>query len=132
MKLRRLSIGRLPGIDEPFALKELGDGFNVIVGPNGIGKSSICRAVRALLWDEAAPDGYIAANALFHRDGQQWRVEREGSRHGWQRDGVAEPAPPLPVSHLDACFFLVLRDLLDASKDAGVSSADAETSPEGT
>ena len=60
MKLRRLSIGRLPGIDEPFGLEELGDGFNVIVGPNGIGKSSLCRAARSLLWGEQPLDGYIA------------------------------------------------------------------------
>ena len=64
MKLRRLAIDRLPGIDEPFALEDLGDGFHVIVGPNGIGKSSLCRAIRALLWSEHAADEYMDINEL--------------------------------------------------------------------
>ena len=54
MKLRRLAIERLPGIDRPFELGELEDGLNIIVGPNGIGKSRLCGAVRALLWRERA------------------------------------------------------------------------------
>ena len=40
MKLRKLSIDRLPGIDRSFELEQLGDGLNLIVGPNGIGKSA--------------------------------------------------------------------------------------------
>jgi len=119
VKLRRLAIDRLPGIDEPFALEGLGDGLHVIVGPNGIGKSSLCRATRALLWSDLGPEGYMAASALFDREGEQWRVEREGSRHHWQRDGADVGAPPLPPAHLDGCFFLILRDLLDASSAAG-------------
>ena len=50
MKLRRLAIDRLPGIDRPFELDDLGDGLNILVGPNGIGKSRLSAAVRSLLW----------------------------------------------------------------------------------
>jgi DNA repair exonuclease SbcCD ATPase subunit len=119
VKLRRLDIRRLPGIDEPFALEDLGDQLQVIVGPNGIGKSSLCRAARALLWSDRGPEEYMEASALFEREGERWRVEREGSRHRWQRDGVDSDAPPLPASHLDGCFFPVLSDLLDPSSEAG-------------
>ncbi len=125
MKLHRLAIQRLPGIDGPFALEELGDGLHVIVGPNGIGKSSLCRAARALLWSDCGLEGHMEASALFHREGERWRVEREGSRHRWQRDGVDAEPPPLPAAHLDGCFFLVLRDLLDASSDVGSDLAGA-------
>jgi len=125
VKLHRLDIQRLPGIDEPFALEDLGEGLHVIVGPNGIGKSSLCRTTRALLWSDYGTDEYMEASALFHREGERWRVEREGSRHCWQRDGVDAEAPPLPAAHLDGCFFLVLRDLLDASSDAGSDLAGA-------
>ena len=52
MKLRRLAIEHLPGIDRPFELTELADGLNIIVGPNGIGKSRLCAAMQALLWRE--------------------------------------------------------------------------------
>jgi uncharacterized protein YhaN len=123
VKLRRLAIQRLPGIAEGFVLDDIGDGVQVITGPNGIGKSSLCRATRALLWRERGPAGYMSAHALFEQEGQRLRVEREGSRHRWQRDGVDTDPPPLPAEHLDGCFFLTLHDLLDPSEHAGADLA---------
>ena len=119
MKLRRLHIGRLPGIDESFTLEDFADGFHVIVGPNGIGKSSLCRAMRPLLWRDLGSSEHMTVSALFERDGERWSVERDGSRYRWQRDGIDTDPPPLPAEHLHGCFFLGLRDLLDASSDAG-------------
>ncbi len=120
MKLRKLSIERLPGIDRPFALEQLGDGLNLIIGPNGIGKSRLCAAVRALLWRErGVKDGGLAASALFEHQNESWRVKRDGSRYGWQRDGIDVDPPALPGERLEACFFLGLRDLLDDSDRAG-------------
>ena len=49
MKLKRLTVNRLPGIDRPFEIKPAGAGFHVVFGPNGIGKSSICRAVESCI-----------------------------------------------------------------------------------
>ena len=120
MKLRRLSIDRMPGIDRPFELRDLGDGLNLIVGPNGIGKSQICSAVRALLWHERGiADNGLAARAIFGHEGDSWSVVRDGSLHAWQRDGVDVVAPALPGERLEGCFFLGLRDLLDDSDRAG-------------
>ena len=125
MKLRRLAIERLPGIDRAFDLDELANGLNIIVGPNGVGKSRMCAAVQALLWREhAIEDGRLAASAVFELDNARWRVARDGSRHGWQRGGVDSDPPPLPGEHLHACFFLGLRDLLDDSDSAGKTLAD--------
>ena len=66
MKLRRLEIGLLPGIDKGFELKDLDDGMNVIIGPNGIGKSSLSRALVSLLWREGAGKAQIVASARFN------------------------------------------------------------------
>ena len=124
MKLRRLAIELLPGIDRPFELEYLADGLNIIVGPNGIGKSRLCAAAQALLWREhALEDGSFAANAMFDHDSVSWRVACDGSRHGWQREGVDCDPPSLPGEHLYTCFFLGLRDLLDDSKSAGKNLA---------
>jgi len=144
MKLRRIEIQRLPGIDEPFALptgeagedagRRLGSGVHVIVGPNAIGKSSLCRAVAALLWREPEPLGggagtqhtaSIHASALFEIEGVRWRAVRDGPHLRWQREGVDSPPPPLPAAHLSACFFLGLRDLLALTPTAGQDVAAA-------
>jgi uncharacterized protein YhaN len=119
VKLKRLEITSLPGIDERFSLEDLGDGFHVVVGPNGIGKSSLCRATRALLWSELGASSRVWVRASFERAGETWLAERQGRRHRWQRNGEDSEPPPLPPAHLEGCFFLVLRDLLDPSGGDG-------------
>lgn len=117
MKLRRLRIDRLPGIDEPFELAELGEGVNAIVGPNGIGKSSCCRAVRGLLWSELAPASGFSARALLELDGVELSVERDGTSCRWQSGGANALAPRLPEKHLAHCYLLNLRALLDPAAE---------------
>ena len=117
MKLKRLVINRLPGISQPFEIESAGAGFHVIFGPNGIGKSSICRAVEGLYWDDRGSSHRTSTNAEFELDGETWWVEREGSRVRWQRGGEDSVPPNLPASHNHRCFFLRLRDLIDPSPD---------------
>ena len=124
MKLQRVGIDRLPGIDLPFALEDLAPGMNIIVGPNGVGKSRLCHAVQGLLWQEFGQgDGEIEASMLLEHEGETYRVERSGPRYVWQRIGEGsseDVAPPArPDLRLNSCFFLGLRDLLDASERAG-------------
>ncbi|MDA1099215.1 MAG: AAA family ATPase [Proteobacteria bacterium] len=115
MKLRRLQIRRLPGINAPFEIVTAGDQIHVVHGPNAIGKSSICRAVEALFWHDRGPGQQVSLHGEFELDGAAWQVEREGSRIGWRRDGEDMPPPALPPSHLHGCFFLLLRDLIEPS-----------------
>ncbi|MBW2446971.1 MAG: hypothetical protein JRG83_13710 [Deltaproteobacteria bacterium] len=116
----------MPGIDGPFVLEadDLGEGLNLIVGPNGIGKSSLCRGVEALLWQEANGDG-VHATAIFEIEGERWSVERDGPTLRWQCGGAESASPPLPGEHLRSCFFLELRDLLELAPDAGLDLASA-------
>ena len=51
MELLELFIERMPGIDEPFRVA-FRPGLNAVEGPNAAGKTSLVRAVRALLWPE--------------------------------------------------------------------------------
>ncbi len=120
MKLRWLRIERLAGIDHPFDLEDLDSGLNIIVGPNGIGKSRVCTAVRALLWPQRGVLGdEFTARADFEHEDARWQVVRDGSHYRWQRDGIDAIPPALPGERLDGCFFLGLRDLLDDSDHAG-------------
>ena len=117
MKLKRLTINRLPGIDQPFEIDSPGAGVNVIFGPNAIGKSSICRAVEGLYWDDHGSTESTSVTGQFELDGDTWWVEREGSRLRWRCAGEDRVPPSIPGSHHHRCFFLRLRDLIDPSLD---------------
>ena len=117
MKLERLTINRLPGISQPFEIEAAGSGFIVVCGPNGIGKSSICRAVEGLYWEDRGPSQRTSVSGQFELDGESWWAEREGSGVRWQRGGEHSVPPNLPASHNHRCFFLRLRDLIDPSPD---------------
>ncbi len=123
MKLKRLAINRLPGISEPFEIEAAGAGFHVVYGPNGIGKSSICRAVEGLYWEDRGPSRPTSVNAEFELDGESWQGEREGERVRWQRGAERNVFPNLPPSYNHRCFFLNLWDLIDSSRDGTVDIA---------
>ncbi len=116
MILRRLVIDRLPGIDRPFEVEPAGQGIQVIFGPNGIGKSSICRAVAGLYWDKFGSSRQTQTSCVLERDGGIWRGEREGSTVRWSHGDDSNAAPGFPASHNYRCFFLRLRDLIDPSR----------------
>ena len=123
MKFRRLDIVRLPGIDSPYSLEDLGDGVHIVVGPNAIGKSSICRATRALLWSDETGSA-TTVRAKVDLDEASWSIQRDGARHVWQREGVECTPPPLPARHLQDCFLLDVRDLMDSGIESGREIAE--------
>jgi len=117
VKLKRLAIDRLPGIDRPFEIEGAGAGFHVVFGPNGIGKSSVCRAVEGLYWEDRGPSRPSSVTGQFELDGETWWGEREGAHTRWHRGDENNVSPNLPPSHHSRCFFLNLRDLIDPSRD---------------
>ena len=117
MKLKRLRIDRLPGIDQPFEIESPGAGVHVIYGPNAIGKSSICHAVEGLYWEDRGPTDRTSITGQFELDGETWWAEREGDRLRWRCDDGDGARPGIPGSHHHRCFFLRLRDLIDPSLD---------------
>ena len=51
MKLRKLSVNQFKCFTVPTQLGELGDGLNLVVGPNELGKSTLLDALRAVLFE---------------------------------------------------------------------------------
>ena len=123
MILKRLAINRLPGISQPFEIEAAEPGIHVIFGPNGIGKSSICRAVEGLYWGDRGSSRKTSVNGEFEWDGETWRGEREGSTLRWSRGDESNVSPILPPSHNYRCFFLHLRDLVDPSLESTIDIA---------
>ena len=54
----RIHVRRMPGTEPPgFEVRDLSPGVNIVHGPNGVGKTTLARALLAVLWPEAeAPE----------------------------------------------------------------------------
>jgi len=114
VRLRSLTVDRLPGIRPGFELTDVDPGVNVVVGPNASGKSSVLRAVQALLYPEEQRGAGVILEALFEDDDGALRVSRAGDAVSWTRDGRAVPPPSLPEHHLLGCYTLAVEDLTAA------------------
>ncbi|TVS11549.1 MAG: hypothetical protein EA419_07830 [Wenzhouxiangella sp.] len=110
MKLTRLEIRRLPGIDRPFSVQFAADTVNLITGPNGSGKSSLIRATRALLHPRA-DEPYLELSAQWLDDQGSLSCERSGQRVQWQRHGQIVDAPKLPGPEAMGAYLVSSEDL---------------------
>ena len=123
LRLKRLAINRLGGIDTPFTIDLEGDGIQVLVGPNAIGKSSVCRAVECLYWKDSHDKPPPRIDGRFEQGGIVWQACREGPHLAWTcPDGEGAP-PRLPDSRHQRSFFLRLRDLTNPSAEGTLDIA---------
>ncbi len=115
MKLTRLEIQSLPGIQPGFVLDDIATGTNLVVAPNAVGKSSLLRALRHLL-DEPRPGDPAALSlaADFTAADGRYTVRRAGRDIQWLRDGRPAERPQLPAADRLHCYWLMLEDLLSA------------------
>ncbi len=118
MKLRELHIRAMPGFQQGgFTLADLDAGLNVVVGPNGSGKTTTCRAIRGLIWPETLdPVRPVWLESIWDDAGRTLRIERHAERTAYQRDGATAAAPPAPGPHLAECFTVTVDDLFDGSR----------------
>ena len=111
MRLSRLRINRLPGIEHPFEL-EFRAGVNIVTGPNGSGKSSLTRAVFQLLWpglQEIVPCDAVAN--FLHGETRWQAVIRDSRTVQWWRDDEPADPPDLPGSQSALFYRLGLLDI---------------------
>lgn len=126
MRLESLRVEKLPGIDKPLELRGTAPGVNVVVGPNAAGKSSLVRALLALLYPgEVEGELKVAADVVLD-SGDARRVERLGSVTTWSHAGSDHPAPEVIPWQASGAYFLRVEDLvIDARHAAGTKGGAA-------
>jgi len=111
MMWRELKLERAPGVTSGLSLTDCAPGLNVVVGPNGIGKSTLSRAARAALWSSEPFEKSHLRGRVSSRGGDEWMVEREGA-HAPRWTGPDAREPQMPDERFRSCFHLGLEDLL--------------------
>ena len=86
MKLKELEIRLLPGLDQTLSVSFDPHTVNVVTGPNASGKSSLIRAVRALLYPDQLTD-FCHLRGQWLRGDQLLECERRGNHVSWTEDG---------------------------------------------
>ena len=117
MFLRRLKIDALPGIEPGFTFQPPGEGVNIVIGPNAVGKSSLARALGYLLRDARTDDPPgLLLSAELQGENTRWRVSRIGGEILWFRDGESTSRPSLPSGEQIGLYRLSLENLLASDK----------------
>lgn len=126
MELRKVTVRQMPGVKEPFSVQPYSSHLNLLVGPNESGKTTLLRAVRAILWPGTESDESISIESQWTEVGETLMATREKAKVIWRRDGKKISRPLLPDERFARCFTLGLGDLL---LDNG-SSTDADIAAE--
>jgi uncharacterized protein YhaN len=117
LAFQELTLRKMPGFErQGFSIDRtrIGDGLNLIYGPNASGKTSTARAFEALLWPESPEAKACLLSADIRLGGTPWSIDLEGGRAVYRQDGVPCAAPALPpFSHRDR-YRLSLPELLKA------------------
>jgi DNA repair protein SbcC/Rad50 len=114
LRFRNVRIHRAPGIQPGFSVDRLSEGLNLVVGPNGIGKSTVARAIQRFLWSDASEASGIEYSAEIERDGEVSVGEVHHGRTAWSAFATACGEPKLADR-----YHLRIDRLLQDSEQAG-------------
>jgi exonuclease SbcC len=112
VKLASIRLKRMPGIDPAFTINGLSPGINVVIGPNGSGKTSFRKAVAATLWPSEYPSKQLEVQSEWKDGERRLDAQREGGGVTWLVEGSKAVAPAVPPAHLEKCYTLGVSDLL--------------------
>lgn len=113
MKLEKLEINQMPGFRQGGPLlNDLSDGLNIVVGSNGSGKTTICKAIRGVLSGESLNHTTpVDLDSRWHDGAKKIILERQGNDIRCQINGIdQEPYLNLPL-HIANCYTITHDDL---------------------
>lgn len=117
LRFSALDVRRFLGLQRPgqavhFPVGMLSPAVTLIAGPNASGKTTVARAVEAVLWPEACRDPLADVTAVLEADGVQWTAELAGTTRRWTRNGMLVTGPSCCAPADRDRYRLALHELL--------------------
>ena len=113
---RKVTVSLMPGftVQQQFTVDGLRDGVTVVHGPNGIGKSTLARAMELLIWNTRVPRGQVLLEAEAAVAGAPQIRERKLENLAARTPDGAALDPDLPGAgrEIQSRYRIGLRDLL--------------------
>ena len=116
MRLCALKILSMPGFEsQGLTPTQIGPALNIVIGPNASGKTTLCRAIQALLWEEclrSVPAARILSD--WESEGRRFGIEADGHSLKYSADNGSANPPPLPPAYLAHSYVITIDDLFEA------------------
>jgi len=113
MNLVRLVVDKLPGVAGRLEIEPDADRVSVVVGPNASGKTSLIRALAALV--QRRPDNQpVHIEAEFSDGEHRIKGSAIGQARTWSLDGVGVDRPDWPGDEQLAAYLIRADELADA------------------
>ena len=113
----QVDISRLYGIDLGLQVDKLCKGINIVYGANASGKTTLARAIRALIWPKTVEGDMPIVSGRFTLKDTIWNVVLEGQKPRYQKGGRSANPPAFPPSSHQSRYHLYLADLLLATSE---------------
>jgi len=115
LSFRNIQIRKMPGFTRygrSFETGDLSPCINVVYGPNGSGKTTIAKAISAVLWPDANEDYNAEVQGTIRLDNDEMLFDVAGTRRTCRMNGNERDLPPLPPAELRDSYSLALHVLM--------------------
>ncbi len=126
LQLTSIGVHRMPGIrqGQGFEVTDLQPGITVVFGPNGCGKTTMVRAIQAILWPGADRTLNPSLTATFLLGAGSWQADLDAGHATWLRDGATSARPDVGAGDARHRYRLALPELVSSTGNDEVFAAE--------